>query len=236
MLLFFGHGHAFSEEQNSAFFTDGNDLVLVDHSMYAFHRLKRIGADKLTESGRTENIYVIITHTHSDHVGGIPLLVHYAYYVWHIPVTVAVPSAEVAENMLYYLDKIEGCDRNAYRITDASGLKWVKNIIPTEHAPSLKGKCFGYEFEIDGRKVVYTGDTTVIEPFLPYIDSDTYFYTETSVRRSVVHLCIYDIIDKLKTLSDSGTKVFLMHLDDEEQIRKIIKDTKISVSPIYTEQ
>ena len=120
-------------------------------------------------------------------------------------------------------------------MTAAGSLKWVKNVIPTEHTPSLKGKCFGYEFDVKGEKIVYTGDTAIIEPFLPYIDGNTIFYTEAAVIRSGVHLCIYDVIDTLKILPASGTKVYLMHLDNEEKICEIIKDTNIGIAPLYGE-
>ena len=70
MLRFLGRGSAFTEQQNSAFFTDGGDLVLIDCAMSAFHRLKALDPFELVKPCALHRIYVIVTHTHGDHVGG----------------------------------------------------------------------------------------------------------------------------------------------------------------------
>ncbi|MBR4010497.1 MAG: MBL fold metallo-hydrolase, partial [Clostridiales bacterium] len=69
MLTFFGRGSAFTKEHNSAYFTDGNDLILLDCPMSTFSKLRARGLS------RYESIYVLITHTHGDHVGGVAMLI-----------------------------------------------------------------------------------------------------------------------------------------------------------------
>ena len=231
LLRFFGRGSAFSDEHNSAFFCEGSSLILLDHSLTAFNRLRKTGPDALTGC-KTERIYIIVTHTHSDHICGIPLLVHFSFYVWHIPVTVAVGSDTVGEDMRYYLDKVEGCDSGAYDIVPAGSLDCVKAVIPTEHTPTLRGKCFGYQLEINGRKVVYTGDTRTLLPYLPYLDGETVLYTEISAVDSGVHLFIGDVIEILKALTNKGNQVYLMHIDEEKFIKDVISGTSIMLVPL----
>ncbi len=232
ILRFFGRGSAFSDEHNSSLFCSGSDLVLLDHSITAFNKLRKLGPDHFGGGEKISHIYVIVTHTHSDHISGIPLLIHYSYYVWHLPVTVAVGSEEVGENMLYYLDKLEGCDKDSYNIIPADDLGFVTEIIPTEHTPNLDGKCFGYQLDVNGKKVIYTGDTRTLLTFLAYIDSETALYTEVSAVDSGVHLFIGDYIDVLKAIASKGTEVYLMHLDDEKFVEDVINGTSLKLAPL----
>ena len=87
--------------------------------------------------------------------------------------------------------------------------------------------------DIGGRKVVYTGDTVTLEPFLPYIGADTELYTEIAAVRSGVHLYLDDNIQKLKELSAAGTKIALMHLDDERKISEAIEGTGITLAELW---
>ena len=69
MLRFLGRGSAFADEHNCAYFTAGDDLVLLDCPMSAFTKLKQ------KDLKAYENIYVLITHTHGDHIGGVAMLI-----------------------------------------------------------------------------------------------------------------------------------------------------------------
>ena len=234
MLTFFGRGSAFSKMNNNAFFTDGSDLVLIDCAMSSFHRIVEEGLDKICGGKEIKRIIVIVTHTHSDHISGIAMLIHYAFYILHIPVVVAAPSEEVRADLRYCCERLDGCAAQAYSIVLASDpvIKWVKNVILTEHSPELAGRCFGYELMVNGTHIVYTGDTRTLAPYEPYITADTVLYSEISTYRSEVHLYLYDNLDRLIALTKQGTKVFLMHLDDEAQIQRAILYTDIRLAPL----
>ncbi len=175
MLHFFGRRSAFYKEQNSAFFIRDHSLILIDCPMSTFHKLVALMDREdppdaaFTDRKDIKTITILVTHTHGDHVGGIAMLIFYAFYVWHIPVTVAAPSAEVAEDLRYLIERLEGCEPSAYTITSAGNLPWVRNVIPTEHTPALSGRCFGYRLDLPDEIAVYTGDTCTLAPFLPYL-------------------------------------------------------------------
>ncbi len=240
MLRFFGRGSAFCPDNNSAYFTDGNDLILIDLPMSSFHKLIHADPQSLYDPDieRIEKIYVLVTHTHSDHIGGIPMLAHYAFYVrGGLPVYVVAPSREIADDLEFFLNRLEGCDKKAYTIITADSLPGlIKDVIPTTHTDNLQGRCFGYHLSVNGQSVIYTGDTNTLKPFIPCIDGDAVLYTECASIRSGVHLYLPDIMEDLVHLSESGTQVFLMHLDDESAIGKMIAGTKIKPAPLYNEK
>ena len=185
---------------------------------------------------RAGSITVLVTHTHSDHCGGIPMLIHYAKHWLHVPVTVAAPTAEVAADLRYLIERLDGCKPEDYVLTTAAecGAPWLNTVVPVRHSEGLSGRCFGYVLSVSGQTVVYTGDTAELEPFLPYLSEGAFLYTEAASFDSGVHLFLEKALSTLRQLCASGVRVYLMHLDDEAAIRKIIHCSGIEFAPLLT--
>ena len=228
MLTFFGRGNAFSEYNNSAYFMNGDELVLIDFPMSSFYKLRLMLERERISAARCT---VLVTHTHGDHVGGIPTLIQYAYYVIHRRVDVIAPSDEVAEDLRCLIARIEGCAADAYTIMTAKEAKrdWLLGTIPTKHAPELEGRCFGYLLDVDGSRVVYTGDTAVIEPFLPYLEDGVKLYADVSLRSTPVHLHLDEL---RKAVSGRNIEVYLMHLGDENAVKDATAGTDMKLAPL----
>ena len=147
-------------------------------------------------------------------------------------------------------------------LTSADSFDIVEAVIPTTHTPELEGRCFGFNLNLGGRTVVYTGDTNTLLPFLPYIDtqaaaassaaassaaassatfssvspaSGIELYTEISTSESPVHLYIGRELDTLKGLTEEGVAVYLMHLDNEDSVKAEIQGTALKLAPLYNE-
>ena len=231
MLRFLGRGSAFSDEQNCAFFRTETEFVLLDCPMSAFHRLRKFPAEAFRGG-----ICVMVTHTHSDHIGGIPMLIHYAKHLLHIPVTVIVPTEELVGDLRFLIERLDGCKPEDYVLTTAAecGAPWLNTVVPVRHSEGLSGRCFGYVLSVSGQTVVYTGDTAELEPFLPYLSEGAFLYTEAASFDSGVHLFLEKALSTLRQLCASGVRVYLMHLDDEAAIRKIIHCSGIEFAPLLT--
>lgn len=226
MLKFFGRDSAFGHSNNSAFFIDGKDLVLIDCPMSSFQKVKFFDFKKF------DNIYVLVTHTHGDHISGIGTFVYFLYFLKNKKLTVVAPNRKVYYTLNILLKDIEGCDDNKFNIITGDSLdkKWFVKSILTKHVDSLD--CFGYLLNIKDTPVIYTGDTATLEPFKDIITDNSYLFTEIAYNNSGVHLYYKEVLPTLIQLSEKGVKVFLMHLDDIKNIKDVIKDTSLELAPL----
>lgn len=218
-LIFFGRGSGFSDEHTSAYFLSRNkEIVIIDCPTSTFQKLRYFNLNDY------ENLYILITHTHGDHIGGLGLLVQYAFFTLKKHVIIVAPSKEVAYDIETILTT-EGNETSWYNLVTASYIsekEWFNTCILTTHAPQLAGKCFGYNLTIDNTNVIYTGDTSTLEPFLPYLTDNSILYIDTSVYYGIIHLKLEDALEDLVTLTKRNIKIYLMHLDDVNTAEKIV--------------
>ena len=220
-LKFFGRGAGFADEHTSAYFsTENREMVIIDCPVSTFQKVKNM------ELEGCEKFYVLVTHTHGDHIGGLGLFVQYALFVLKKPVTIVAPSKAVADDILTILT-IEGNTPAWYELVTVPAVadkEWFGDCILTKHSPQLENKCFGYHLIIDDTNVVYTGDTSTLQPFLPYLTDGSILYVDTSVYYGMIHLKLEDTLKDFISFTERGIKVYLMHLDDVSAAEKMVAD------------
>lgn len=218
-LHFFGTGSGFAESHTNAYFFYGKDLVLIDMSMDHVRK-----AVSLAEEKNPENIFLLLTHLHPDHVSGVSILCQFLYYTRNkTRLKIMIPDALV-NGIMGILDA-ECADSNLYEIISGKRKMqeqgaWLHEIIPAFHTPELEGKCFGYLLKIDGKDIVYTGDTCHLDDFMPYFHEGCEAYIDCSVHYGGVHLKLEDEKDRLTRIAENGIDVYLMHTDDLDALEK----------------
>jgi len=158
-LNFLGRGAGFypAEGSTSAYFLDKGELFLIDCGESVFESFVE---KKLLDSISALN--VLITHTHSDHVGSLGSLLLYT------SVTKNITTNIISDENMTYLPQIRalldiyGLPNRMYRITDASAfdnryshfnrVRYIK----TYHCDDLKSCAI--LFETNSGLVFYSGD------------------------------------------------------------------------------
>ena len=224
-LKFIGRGAAFNpkEGSNSAFFVDNNRLFLIDCGESVFCQLfEHKFLDKFSE------INILITHTHSDHIGSLGSLILYVYYRLQKKANIIVPAngkqiKDSIKNIAYAF----GCDDNMFELVDDYNYdnKYMEfssvRLLKTVHQKEMD--CYGILFNTKDGVVYYSGDTnelTNVEKLLQNDEKIDKLYMEVTTANYLGNCHLYigflnDLIpQKLKH------KVYCMHLTSDDCIQK----------------
>ena len=225
-LSFIGRGAAFNpkEGNNSAFFIENNQLFLIDCGENIYERIMERGILQ-----NIENINLMITHTHSDHVGSLGTLIMYSYFVMHKPLNIVLPeNAKHLPNIEKILDGF-GCTENMYKFIDEKDLDFkfstFNNIryVETSHCDELDS--YGLMFYTDKGVIYYSGDTRETNTLKKLIESGQpidkiYMDTTTADYPENIHLYIgylnKAVPDELKS------RVYCMHLNNDSCIKQAL--------------
>ncbi len=184
MLKFIGSGSAFHTQlgNNSAYYKDGNQMLLIDCGSNIFHRMKE---NHLLYG--IEHIHVLITHTHADHVGSLADLVFYTYYVHGEFALPKVTIYYVQDVKVEELLTINGAVPQMHCLTKPLHAD-TQYTLPfctvrfekSSHVNEIPS--YSIELLIDGKIIHYTGDTNSLNSSLISNDSSKvydYVYVDT---------------------------------------------------------
>ena len=208
ILKFLGSDSGFGINNNSAYIEEKGKLTIIDCGFTVFTQIK-----KKFDLNKYKEINVIITHLHNDHAGSLSQLILYSYFIFNKKVNVISMCSKIKE----YLD-ITGTPEDAYTLYNK-----FENVefIRTEHTRYLDS--YGFKLCVNGKKIVYTGDTNILELFIKYTNDIDEFYVDVS-RYGGAHLKIDDVIEKLREIKKKNIKIYLMHIDDRKYIDEKINN------------
>lgn len=224
-LNFIGRGAAFNlkEGNTNAYFIENEKLFLIDCGETMFETL--IKNDILPHM---KEVYVLISHTHSDHCGSLGSLGLYCQFVLNTKLKIIVPHDEAYEADLVHLMRIYGNTDNAYECVYEESIDGTFKSFSsvrydlTQHDYMLT--CYSFVFETKEGGVFYSADTRTTENMLRFINThekiDRIYMEATDLNvPGDIHLNV-DILNAQipKYVRD---KVWMMHVRSDVCMEKI---------------
>lgn len=225
-LKFLGRGAAFNpvDGNNSAYFIENDELFLIDCGESIFERIIKLNILKGIRS-----VNVLITHTHSDHIGSIGSLIMYCFYNLNLKINIILCEGAKHKNNIECILNNFGCSNDMYRYVDEKSYNKKYNAfsairyVETRHCKELN--CYGIIFETDSGIVYYSGDTNDVNLIKKIISENNinkmYIDTTSNDYPNNVHLYVGILNEIIPT--DLKNKVYCMHINDSECIALVKK-------------
>lgn len=223
-LTFLGRGAGFNPAEGStaAYFIDSGEMFLIDSGESTFHTIMN---KKILDS--VSRLNLMITHTHSDHVGSLGTLMLYAFAVKKMDVSIIVDENMRCLPSLKSLLKIYGLAKNMYRFADASEYSGKYSLfsrisyVKTEHCKELE-TC-AIQFDTKKGIVFYTGDISDLAPLAALFNSSLKIdkiYADTNNDRNPNphHITIHQLNDIVPKKLRS--RIYCMHLKNRQCIKE----------------
>ena len=162
MLKFIGTGSAFNTElgNTASYIKQDKTLLLIDAGATVFARAKEIGI--LDE---VENVYIIITHMHTDHVGSLGNFIEYLTIIKGVTPNIILVNDDLAEkqenDLRTYLEKL-GITEDDYEFTYGDMMEDVLTdlvkieFVGVQHSKKLDSHAVELYFK--DKTIYYTGD------------------------------------------------------------------------------
>lgn len=226
-LKFLGRGAAFNvyERNTSAYFIENQTLFLIDCGESVFSTL--IEKNILND---IHDVYILISHTHSDHCGSLGSLGLYCKYVKKIKMKLIIPHDSVYIHSLKLLMELFG-NEDTYKFVYEEELdhrfinfETVRYDL-TSHTKDLH--CYSFVFESKEGAVFYSADTNVVDNVVHFIDT---YDNIASIYMEGTDLDIPDDvhlnIDKLSSVIPQHLHscVYLMHIRNHACVEDAIKN------------
>lgn len=216
-LTFLGSGACFypALHNTSAYFVVDNNLILLDCGESVYERLL-----KNMDISQFEQIYVIITHLHADHVGSLGSLLSYCSCILNKRIFVIHPQDKIC-SLLSLMGIAESFyTYKAQLLDEIPGL----HIAPVEVQHAMDMKCYGYEISWQDWHIYYSGDaaaipSVILEKFYSGIIQE--IYQDTASRESEHHMYFGKLEQVIPELDRN--RVTCMHLDgsySDELVKK----------------
>lgn len=223
-LQFTGRGAAFNakEGNTSAYFIENETLFLIDCGESVFAALM-----KMQILSKVKEVYVLISHTHSDHCGSLGSLGFYCQYMLHTKLNIVVPHHEAYIHSLETLMTLFGNTKEAFCFVHEEMLDHQFQAFDTvrydltQHDDGLT--CFSFVFESSQGAVFFSADTKTTDNIVRFMNQHEHIdrmYMEVTDLHipGDIHLNI-EALEAIMPLT-MRSKLWMMHLRGDDCIAR----------------
>ncbi len=233
MIKFIGIGSAFNTElgNNSGFIKKEGAMILIDCGGTVFERLRKFELLK-----DISKIYIIITHTHPDHIGSLGDLIFYCHYKLKIKPVIYFPE----NTLIQRLFSVVGVKENMYIIKTAMKNgemdkelgEFTIEYLQGSHTKSIPA--YSFYLTLNKTTIYYSGDSNriskeVIEKLKKgeiqnvYQDITSIDYADTG------HLSFKKLCEVIE--GSLRERFYCMHLDDGLD-SEVILNSGFNIAPL----
>lgn len=219
---FLGIGSAWNinYDNTSAYIKKDKKMILMDCGESI---ARKIIHDNILDD--IDELYILISHTHSDHIGSLGTLLFYSTYNKGIINNIVLPNnKEYINNLKAYLKLVD--ISSEVKFIDANTLKETFkfktfDILKATHVKSLP--CYCFVFEDEENLIYYSADNSNIEYIKHFLSiENAKIYTEISdnPELSEEHLEL-GLLEKATSVLQRK-RIYLMHINEslsEEELR-----------------
>lgn len=218
---FLGIGSAWNikYDNTSAYIKKNNKMILIDCGESI---ARKIIYDNILDG--VDELYILLSHTHSDHVGSLGTLLFYSTYNKRIKNYIVLPNnIEYLNNLKEYLKLVDISSEVIF--VDANTLKEIFEfktfyILKATHVKTLP--CYCFVFEDEDNLIYYSADNSNIEyikHFLQYENAKIYTEITDNSKLSEEHLEL-ELLERATNVSQRK-RIYLMHINESISEEKI---------------
>ncbi len=224
-LTFTGRGAAFNvrEGNTNAYFIEDGKLFLIDCGETMFETMVK---NNLLQG--IKEVYVLVSHTHSDHCGSLGSFGLYCQFVLKEKLKIIVPHSDEYINHLRDLMHIFGNTDKAFEFVYEEELdgkfenfKTVRYDL-TKHDYMLTS--YSFVFETNEGGLFYSADTRVADNLLKFVEThdkiDKMFMEVTDLDTpDDIHMNLDRLVNVLS--EDIKSQIYMMHFRNAECMQKV---------------